>query len=50
MPSPIDKPGPGDQVYAPAIEEQVRACMEQTRQSRSKCREDVRKGNLVGPA
>ncbi len=49
VPSPSDKPGPGDQVYAPGIEEQVRVCVEQTRQSRSKCRDDVRKGNLVGP-
>lgn len=50
VPSPSDRPGPGDQVYAPGIEEQVRVCVEQTRQSRAKCRDDVRKGNLVGPA
>ena len=49
VPAPSDTPGPGEQVYPPGIEEQVRVCVEQTKQSRLKCREDVRKGNLVGP-
>lgn len=50
VPAPSDTPGPGEQVYPPGIEEQVRVCVEQTKQSRSKCREDVRQGNLVGPS
>ncbi len=50
VPSPTDTPGPGDEVYPPGIEEQVRVCVQQTGQSRLKCREDVRDGNLVGPA
>ncbi len=50
VPSPTDTPGPGDEVYPPGIEEQVRVCVQQTGQSRLKCREDVRRGNLVGPA
>ncbi len=50
VPSPTDTPGPGDEVYPPGIEEQVRVCVQQTGQSRQKCREDVHDGNLVGPA
>ncbi len=50
VPTPSDTPGPTDEVYPPGIEEQVRVCVQQTRQSRVKCREDVRQGNLVGPA
>jgi serine/threonine-protein kinase len=50
VPSPSDTPGPNDQVYPPGIEEQVRVCVQQTGQSRTKCRDDVRQGNLVGPA
>lgn len=49
VPMPSDTPGPTDQVYPPGIEEQVRVCVQQTGQSRVKCREDVRQGNLVGP-
>jgi serine/threonine-protein kinase len=49
LPAPSDAPGPGDQVYPRGIEEQVRVCVEQTKQSRVRCREDIRKGNLVGP-
>ncbi len=49
VPSPSDTPEPSDQVYPPGIEEQVRVCVAQTNQSRAKCREDVRQGNLVGP-
>lgn len=49
VPSPSDTPAPTDQVYPPGIEEQVRVCVEQTGQSRVKCREDVRQGNLSGP-
>jgi serine/threonine-protein kinase len=50
VPAPTATPGPGDEVYPPGIEEQVRVCVQQTGQSRQKCREDVRRGNLVGPA
>jgi serine/threonine-protein kinase len=50
VPTPSDTPGPSDEVYPPGIEEQVRVCVQQTGQSRQKCREDVRQGNLVGPA
>lgn len=50
VPAPRDTPSPGEQVYPSGIEEQVRVCVEQTGQSREKCREDVRRGNLVGPA
>lgn len=49
MPSPTGTPGPTDQVYAPGIEEQVQVCVSQTGQSRIKCREDVRRGNISGP-
>jgi serine/threonine protein kinase, bacterial len=50
VPSPSDTPGPNDHVYPPGIEEQVRVCVQQTGQSRTKCRDDVRQGNLIGPA
>jgi len=49
VPSPTDTPGPNDQVYPAGIEEQVRVCVSQTGQTRAKCREDIRDGNLVGP-
>jgi serine/threonine protein kinase, bacterial len=50
VPAPSDTPAPTDEVYPPGIEEQVRVCVQQTGQTRLKCREDVRDGNLVGPA
>jgi serine/threonine-protein kinase len=50
VPTPSDTPGPTDEVYPPGIEEQVRVCVQQTGQTRVKCREDVREGNLSGPA
>jgi serine/threonine-protein kinase len=50
VPTPSDAPGPTDEVYPPGIEEQVRVCVQQTGQTRVKCREDVREGNLSGPA
>jgi serine/threonine-protein kinase len=49
VPSPTDTPGPNDQVYPAGIEQQVRVCVSQTGQTRAKCREDIRDGNLVGP-
>jgi serine/threonine protein kinase, bacterial len=50
VPEPSDTPAPTDEVYPPGIEEQVRVCVQQTGQTRVKCREDVRQGNLSGPA
>jgi serine/threonine-protein kinase len=49
VPSPTDTPGPTDAVYPAGIEQQVRVCVSQTGQTRAKCREDIRQGNLVGP-
>jgi serine/threonine-protein kinase len=43
-------PGPTDEVYPAGIEEQVRVCVAETKQTRQKCREDVRQGNITGPA
>lgn len=50
VPSPTVTPGPNDQVYPEGIEEQVRVCVQQTGETRLECREDVRRGNLYGPA
>ncbi|OBI82155.1 serine/threonine-protein kinase [Mycobacterium sp. E740] len=50
VPNPTASPGPSDEVYPAGIEQQVRVCVSQTGQSRAKCREDVREGNLEGPA
>jgi serine/threonine-protein kinase len=50
VPSPSETPGPTDEVYPPGIEEQVRVCMEETHQTRLQCREDIRRGNISGPA
>jgi serine/threonine-protein kinase len=50
VPTPSDTPAPTDEVYPAGIEEQVRVCVQQTGQTRVKCREDVRQGNLSGPA
>ena len=50
VPSPTVTPGPNDQVYPAGIEEQVRVCVQQTRQTRVECRDDIRQGNLYGPA
>jgi len=50
VPSPTVTPGPTDQIYPDGIEEQVRVCVQQTRQTRVECREDIRRGNLYGPA
>jgi serine/threonine-protein kinase len=50
VPNPTSLPGPAEETYAPGIEEQVRVCMNETKQSRAKCREDIRQGNITGPA
>jgi len=49
VPIPSDTPGPTDEVYPPGIEDQVRVCVEETGQTRVKCRDDIRRGNPVGP-
>ncbi len=43
-------PGPTDETYAPGIEQQVEVCVEETHKSRLQCREDIRQGNITGPA
>jgi serine/threonine-protein kinase len=50
VPVPTDTPGPTDETYAQGIEQQVEVCVEETAQTRLKCRDDVRQGNLSGPA
>jgi serine/threonine-protein kinase len=50
IPSPTVTAGPTDTPYAPGIEEQVDVCVQQTEQTRQECRDDVRQGNLTGPA
>jgi serine/threonine protein kinase, bacterial len=50
VPAPTVTPGPTDQVYPPGIEEQVAVCMQQTGHTRLQCRDEVREGNLTGPA
>lgn len=50
VPEPTVTAGPTDTTYAPGIEEQVDVCVQQTEQTRLQCREDVRQGNLTGPA
>ncbi len=50
VPAPTVAAGPADDVYAPGIEQQVQVCVQETGQTRVRCREDVRRGNLVGPA
>jgi serine/threonine protein kinase, bacterial len=50
VPSPTATAGPTDTEYAPGIEQQVEVCVQQTGQTRLRCREDVRQGNLSGPA
>lgn len=43
-------PGATDEVYPAGIEEQVRVCVEETHKTRLQCREDIRRGNITGPA
>jgi serine/threonine-protein kinase len=49
-PDPTAAPAPTDEVYPAGIEEQVRACVSQTEKTRAECRNDIRDGNLSGPA
>jgi serine/threonine protein kinase, bacterial len=50
VPSPTATAGPTDTIYPPGIEQQVEVCVQQTGQTRVQCREDVRQGNINGPA
>ncbi len=50
VPSPTATAGPTDTQYPAGIEQQVDVCVQQTGQTRLRCREDVRRGNLSGPA
>jgi serine/threonine-protein kinase len=43
-------PGPTDEVYPDGIEQQVEVCIEETHKTRLQCREDIRRGNITGPA
>lgn len=50
VPTPTVTKGPNDPAYPAGIEQQVDVCIQQTGQTRAECREDVRRGNLSGPA
>jgi serine/threonine protein kinase, bacterial len=50
VPTPTVTKGPNDPVYPAGIEQQVDVCIQQTGQTRAECREDIRRGNLSGPA
>jgi len=50
VPTPTVTNGPSDPVYPAGIEQQVDVCVQQTGRTRLECREDVRRGNLSGPA
>jgi serine/threonine-protein kinase len=49
VPDPTATPASGDPTYTPGIEQQVRVCVEETGQDRQTCRDNVKRGNLVGP-
>jgi serine/threonine-protein kinase len=49
VPDPTVTPAAGDPTYAPGIEQQVRVCIQETGEDRATCRENVKRGNLVGP-
>jgi serine/threonine protein kinase, bacterial len=49
VPGPTVTPAAGEATYAPGIEQQVRVCIQETGADRATCRENVRRGNLVGP-
>lgn len=50
VPAPTATPEETDEVYPPGIEEQVQVCVTQTGKTRLECRQDIRDGNLSGPA
>jgi serine/threonine-protein kinase len=47
---PTATPGPGETVYPVEIEQQIRLCVQETGRSRVECRDDIRRGNITGPA
>jgi serine/threonine-protein kinase len=49
VPTPTVTKGPNDPAYPAGIEQQVDVCIQQTGQTRTQCREDIRRGNLSGP-
>ena len=49
VPDPTELPASGDPTYTPGIEQQVRVCVDETGQDRLTCRDNVKRGNLVGP-
>jgi serine/threonine protein kinase, bacterial len=49
VPDPTVVPASGDPTYDTGIEQQVRVCTQETGQDRLTCREEIRRGNLVGP-
>jgi serine/threonine-protein kinase len=50
VPSPTVTAGPTEQTYPAGIEQQVEVCVQQTGQTRLQCRDQIRQGNLEGPA
>jgi serine/threonine protein kinase, bacterial len=51
VPSPTaGTAAPTDEVYPDGIEQEVQVCVDQTGKTRRQCREDVRRGNITGPA
>lgn len=50
VPDPTVTLAPTDQAYPPGIEQQVQVCIQQTGHSRLQCRQEIRQGNLEGPA
>jgi serine/threonine-protein kinase len=49
VPDPTELPASGDPTYTSGIEQQVRVCVDETGQDRLTCRDNVKRGNLVGP-
>ncbi|MHA3024576.1 serine/threonine-protein kinase [Mycobacterium sp. BMJ-28] len=49
VPVPHLTPAATDPTYPPGIEQQVQVCVTETHQDRATCRENIRRGNLVGP-
>jgi serine/threonine-protein kinase len=50
VPTPTVTKRPSEPTYPQGIEQQVDVCIQQTGQTRLECREDVRRGNISGPA
>jgi serine/threonine protein kinase, bacterial len=50
VPTPTVTKGPNEPSYPQGIEQQVDVCIQQTGRTRLECREDIRRGNISGPA